>query len=166
MHWLEVLGILPKGNHRALRFNEPAHWEVDGTPFASLFFRALSEWAPPGSVLYLEGSSSKRVARFLSTRQVSSPEQVAVGTIMPAPDKYHVAARTENLVSFADLIDEHRITVPVIHVVLYNQGRVILSWYDAFCGGAILVSSSIGESVVRHFAAATEMEYRWRTHAA
>lgn len=163
MRWLELLGILPKGDHASLRFTEPEHWEVGATNDGAAFFRGLSRLAPAESILYVEGSTESHVPKYLAQLPVARARQVALGTIMPPSDRCQVLASPEHLEGLAKVIEEHRIPVPAIHVVLHDAERVLVSWYDAFTDDPMFVSSGFTEQQVRDFAGAIGVGHRWRT---
>jgi hypothetical protein len=166
MRWLEFLGILPKGDHAALRLQESEHWILTPTKDGAAFFRALAALAPPGSLLYLEGSTEKYVPRLLEPLQVSNPSQVGIGTIMPPSDLYHVPATADVLLPLAEVVERHGIAIPAIHVVVYRDNQVLLSWYDAFTDDPICLSSMLVEEQVRAFADSLGLTYSWGRHAA
>lgn len=161
MRWLEFLGIVPKGDHSALRIDSPEYWSVDATMDGAAYFRALARLAPEGAIAYLEGSTEDRVPKLLTPLQIANPKQVAIGTIMPASDLYHVPATPTVLASLAELIEQQGITTPAIHTVLYRGDQVLLSWYDAFSREPMALSSTFSEAQVQDFAGALGVDYRW-----
>jgi hypothetical protein len=164
MRWLEVLGILPRGDSQALRLTDRDPWEVGETRDASAFYRALHHLITPTSVLYLEGSTEKEVPRFLEMIPAEHPRQVRIGTVFPSPDIYHIPATPRHLNALADLIDRWGIALPAIHTHLYDDLGMILEWHDAFTE-PILVSSRVSEEQVRRFANAIGQSVT-RAHAA
>ena len=166
MRLLEWLGIVPRDQREAIRLLEPECWCVAPTQNAAAFCRALAELAPPDSVLYLEGSTEDQIPAFLEQRQVPNPTPVALGTLLPRSDRYHIAATAQNLSGLSQLIDAYRIPIPVIHVILYRGRQVLLEWYDAFTDDPMYVSPTMPEARVESFARALGSEYRWTRHAA
>jgi hypothetical protein len=164
MRWLEILGILPRGDSEALRLSPEGAWEVAETKDGAVFYRALYHLTTPTAVLYLEGSTEDQVPRFLKTIPAPHPRQVAIGTVFPASDVYHVPATRANLDALADLIDRYRIPLPAIHTHLYDDEGMILSWHDAFTQ-PMLIDSRVAEETVRAFANAIGQRVS-RAHAA
>ena len=165
MRWLEVLGIVPRGDAQALRLTDRDPWEVGQTRDAAAFYRALHHLATATSVLYMEGSTEEQVPQFLETVPAEHRRQVAIGTVFPASDVYHIPATRENLTALADLIDRYGIALPAIHTHLYDEQGITLEWHDAFTDSAMLVSSRVPEDQVRRFANAIGQPVT-RTHAA
>ena len=166
MRILEWLGILPRDQRDAIRLVDRECWCVAPTQNAAAFCRALAELAPPDSVLYLEGCTEDEVPKFLEQRQVPNPTPVALGTLLPTSDRYHIAATAQNLMGLSQLIDAYRITLPAIHVILYHHRQVLPEWYDAFTDDPMYVSAAIPEAIVESFARALGSEHRWTKHAA
>ncbi len=165
MRFLEWLGIVPKDQRHAIRITDPECWLVESTHSSAAFYRALETLAPPGSIVYLEGTTESEVPMFLKARQSPNSRPVALGTILPASDRYHMPATNENLIALADLIERYRIALPAIHTHLYLDQHVLLEWYDAFTDDPIYLSASIPEAEVRRFADALGARYRWAKHA-
>jgi hypothetical protein len=166
MRLLEMLGIIPKDQRGAIRLTDPECWRIEPTSDGARFYRALSILTRPGAILYVEGTCEREVTSFLRAHQVEHPTPIALGTVLPRPDRYHVAATLDNLRELAVLIQAHRMPLPAIHTHLYHEGRVILEWYDAFTDDPIYVSASVPEADIRCFAEALHCEYRWAEHAA
>jgi hypothetical protein len=101
---------------------------------------------------------------LLLTIPADHPRQVAIGTVLPASDIYHVPATAHNLNALADLIDRYGIALPAIHTHLYDEQGMILEWHDAFTQ-PMLISSRIPEAQVRQFADAIGSSVT-RAHAA
>ena len=166
MRWLEWLGIVPKDQRDAIKLTDRACWLVEPTQNPAAFYRALGALATTGSIVYLEGSTESEVPKFLEARESLDSMPVALGTILPASDRYHMPATPDNLIGLATLIEAHRIALPAIHTHLYKDGKVLVEWYDAFTDDPIYVSASIIETEVRRFAEALASRYRWAEHAA
>jgi hypothetical protein len=165
MRWLMWLGILPADQEAPLELREPECWRVEGTKDAATFFRSLVQLISPGAVLYLEGSTEKRVPAFLESRLLPDHPPVKLGTILPASDRYHVAATRENLEALAALIEGARIVYPAIHTHVYRGDQVLVEWYDAFSNDPIYLSASIPEAAVAGFGRAIGRPYSWAKRA-
>ena len=165
MRLLELLGIVPKDQRGAIRLTDAECWSIDPTADGARFYRALSILTRPGAVLYVEDTCESEVASVLRAHQVQNPTPVALGTVLPRPNRYHVAATPENLRGLAVLIEAHRMPLPAIHTHLYHDQEVLLEWYDAFTDDPIYVAATVPEGDVRRFAEALHCQYRWAKHA-
>ena len=81
------------------------------------------------------------------------PEQshVALGTVWPRPETFHVRATQETLAELRELAEHHAEPELAIHFHVYKDGRVILEWHDAF-DESMLLREDIPESEVRTLA--------------
>ena len=84
------LGIIAKAERGGIRLDEPEPWRVSPTKDVELFVRALPLLTAEGSVAYFEGTGESHVAEYLRRLAIVPQVQVAVGTIWPRPDYYHV----------------------------------------------------------------------------
>jgi hypothetical protein len=119
------------------------------------FIRALPELAGPSAFLYCEGTTEGYVADWLKDHCVEPRLKIALGTLMPPSDTYHIPLQPDLLTEFAILIDARRILVPVIHVHLYDDDRVMLEWHDAFGDDPVLLSHRLPLERIRAFMRAT-----------
>ena len=166
MRWLELLGLVPKDQRNAIRLADTECWRVEPIRDAAAFYRAIISFAESGTVLYLEGSTEKRVPRLLEPRQISDPIPIALGTLWPVSDHYHVAATEGNLRELADLIDAYGIALPAIHTHLYRGRKVLLEWHDAFTDDPMFIAADVPESDVRALAGSLGCNYRLADHTA
>lgn len=161
MRFLESLGFLPKGDHQALRFSEAEHWSLEPSRDPELFFRSLADFAPEGSIAYLEDSTDVRYADYLRPLVVANPTTMGTATIFPKPDRFHVPATEMVLRGLADLVSDEGSAFPVFHFALYEEERVLLEWLDVFHDDEMVLSSSFPEAVINQFASALGVSYRW-----
>ena len=144
---------VPKEERVGIRLNETNPWRVSPTNDASRFLRALPALVPEGATIYFEGTGEPHVTEYL--RRVSTPGQakVAVGTIWPVPDCYHVPLTAENCEAFAQFLKQQPAGFVCEHCHVYHQGSVLLEWYDAFGANPIHVSRVVSPEMVAEFAA-------------
>jgi hypothetical protein len=166
MRWLTWLGVVPKDQETPIELREQECWRVEGTKDPATFYRSLVQLLSPGAVLYLEGTTEKRVPAFLGTRLLPDHPPIKLGTILPTSDRYHVPATRKTLEALAALIEGGRIVYPAIHTHLYRGDQVLVEWYDAFSNDPMYVSSTISEATVAGFASAIGRPYSWAKHAA
>lgn len=94
--------------------------------------RAIDEAMPPGSILYVEGTSvAPDVREFLAARQTDDRVEVSKGTAWPKPAKYHLPLVGDNLRRLRALAERHADPEICDHLVVYKSGRVLLTAYDA-----------------------------------
>jgi len=146
------LGIIPKAERGGIRLDEPEPWRVSPTKDVERFVRALPLVPPEGSVAYFEGTGESHVADYLRRLAIAPQVQVAVGTIWPRPDYYHVPVSRESMEGLAAFLDESPTGYFCTHCHVYRNGVVLLEWHDAFMDDPMYVSRIIGEDVVREFA--------------
>lgn len=134
-------------------------WEVSPPQESSCFFLALRQLLPPQCNLYLESPLfDDGVEQFLVSCQLANPVKVRIGTIWPWPTWYHVAASPENLERLADLAKNGPNQDACIHLVAYENSRVLLSWYDAWTD-PMWISTQYKEPEVASFAEQFECSY-------
>jgi hypothetical protein len=146
------LGIIPKAERSGIRLDEPEPWRVSPTKDVELFVRALPLLTAEGSVAYFEGTGESHVAEYLRQLAIVPQVQVAVGTIWPRPDYYHVPVSRESMEALAAFLDEAPTGYFCTHCHVYRNGVVLLEWHDAFMDDPMYLSRVIGEDVVREFA--------------
>lgn len=160
--WLgKLLGVVPKEEMEGIRLNttEP-YWEVDGPRTFEELLNALISSAPENAVLYLEGGSpDAEIGGFLAARSVPEVSHVAIGTIWPRPQVFHVPATSEALGELARIMGHHAEPELAVHFHVYRDDDVLLEWHDAF-SQPMLVSGAIPEEKVKALADKLGTAYR------
>jgi hypothetical protein len=153
MGWLSrILGYVPAKEWAGITLAPADAWAVPAPTDAARFFRAISALAPPGSVLYLEGGSpSPEILAYLDARVPAKTTKVAVGTVWPRPEVFHMSITSRNLEGLAELAERHALPELAVHIHVYKDTDVILQWHDADGREPILVSKQISEDRVREF---------------
>jgi hypothetical protein len=91
-------GAVPKKERGGICLTDAEPWRVSPTKNVERFIRALPLLVPEDSVAYFEGTGDSHVAKYLRRVSIRVPQvQVAVGTIWPRPDCYHVPLTAKNL---------------------------------------------------------------------
>ena len=103
---LDSLGLSRKRNGGGIRLGEAEPWRVSPTKDVELFVRTLPVLVPEGSLAYFEGTGESHVAKYLSEVSVPAQMQVALGTIWPRPDYYHVPVSQESMEALAAFLDD------------------------------------------------------------
>jgi hypothetical protein len=165
MGWVhKLLHITPKEELKGISLNLTVpFWKLEGkTDFPSLF-RALRDLLPDGCILYFEGGYPRgRLFDFFNAQAVPEQTHVAVGTLWPRPDYYHIPATTENLTALAQIAESYAEPEISIHFHVYRDGNVLLEWHDAF-SQPMLLSGELSERNIRTFAEALSMKItKWR----
>ncbi len=136
------------------------HWEVDAPQEFSAFLRAVTQLAPPGSVIYFEGGDpSERVRSYLDTHSPETTAAVRKGTLWPRPECFHVKATPEILEGLASLAEEHRIWEFGWHVHLYRYETMLIEWYDV-PDDPLWIAGDVPEEAVARFSAKLGTQYR------
>ena len=133
---------------------ERGYWVLEGDTDLPTFLRALPILISGKAFLYFEGGSPDgKLKDWMNRNMIELPEQVARGTIWPRCEVIHIAL-TESTIEELALIAQ-RIAHPelAIHAHVYEPGRMILEWHDAF-DNPILIDARIDEDQVTEFARA------------
>jgi len=159
MSWLSrILGCVPVEERRGISLGQAARWNVSCVKDFPSFLRALGDLVPPGSILYLEGASpTEEIRSFLEERAAGETAKLAMGTIWPRPECFHVQITGENLEGLAELAGRHATPEVAVHLHVYKN-TVLLEWYDAFYA-PFCISKEIPEGRVREFCARLGTKY-------
>lgn len=153
-----ILGYVPRDERGGIRLEDKEPWRVASTRDVSRFLRALHLLVPDGSIAYFEHTGERHVTEYLRKAAVEPAVRVAVGTIWPKPDCYHVALTAGTAERFADFLDHNPCGFFCAHLHVYRDHSVLLQWHDAF-DDPIYVSRSIDEQAVSRFASALGVPY-------
>jgi hypothetical protein len=156
-----LLGVVPKHERNGICLGSDARWEVTAPTELPSFLRALAQFVPDDAILYLEGGSPRdAVKAFLETHCVPEVTHLAMGTIWPRPQVFHLPATPGNLSDLARLAEQCCAAEIAVHLHVYRDGRVLLEWHDAFSGDPLYISGSVSEDNVAAFCKALALEYR------
>jgi hypothetical protein len=147
-----LLGIVPKAERDGIRFDDAERWCVSPTRDVQRFLRALPMLVPEGSLAYFEDTGEVHVAKYLGEISVPPQVQVALGTIWPKPDYYHVPLSQASMEALAAFLDQAPAGFFCAHCHVYRNAAILLEWHDAFMDVPMHVSRAISEHVVREFA--------------
>jgi hypothetical protein len=147
------LGVVTKQERRGIRLDEAEPWRVSPTKDVERFVRALPLLVPEGSIAYFEGTGESHVANYLAHVSLPAAQiQVAIGTIWPRPDYYHVPVSQESMEALAAFLDKEPAGYFCTHCHVYRDGAILVEWHDAFMDDPMYVSRAISEDFVREFA--------------
>ncbi len=149
-----LLGYASKDERDGATLDDPeAHTIAPGRDQAA-FLRALPSLFPASACLFFEGTTARAFSDWLKSHSVSAPLKIAVDTIWPRPDYYHLPLHPNLIAEAADLIEREGIAFPSIHIKVHDGKRVLLHWHDAFGDDPILIASSVPTDRVLTFARA------------
>ena len=147
-----LFGGVPKEERGGIRLLDAEPWSVSPTKDVECFLRALPPLMPSGSVVYFEDTAEPHVRQYLQSVSVPSQVRVAVGTIWPRPDGYHVPLTAETMEALAAFLEENPAGFVSAHCHVYRDGVVLLEWHDAFSNVPMYISRTIGADAVARFA--------------
>ena len=154
-----ILGRVPRGERGGISLRDKEPWRVNATRDVGMFLRALHLLVPDGSIAYFEDTGEKHVAEYLRKAAKEPPVSVALGTIWPRPDCYHVALTAGTAEGLANFLDQNPCGLFCVHLHVYRDRSVLLQWHDAFFDTPIYVSRSVDEQAVSRFASALGVQY-------
>ena len=138
-----------------------AIWEVTGIKGvqAANFFRALVELVPAYSIFCLETTNPvEEVTAFLEANKMPPARKVQLGTMWPRPAVYHIPLNEQTMQQVAQLAENFAMPEICDHIHIYNEGAVLLEWFDAFWQ-ELYISKKIPEDTVRAFCEKLGCEY-------
>jgi hypothetical protein len=144
-----------------LDFSRP-HWEISCPKKGLLpeFLKALESLLPEGSILYLEGGyPSKKDEVLLKSMSVPEQAHVAMGTIWPRPQIFHIPATGENLEELARVAQNRAMPELAVHMHVYHGDRVLLQLHDAF-DIPFYMAGEIPEERIKEFCRKLGVEYQ------
>jgi hypothetical protein len=147
----KIFGVVPKEERDGIKLEASSVWEISPIKDTSLFLRNLKIIMPEGSVLYFEGTAEDKVESFLARKNIPDPIKVAVGTIWPKPNTFHIPLTDKNLNGLAVLIDKFSIAYLCDHIHAYKEATVLLEWHDAFIDDPMYVIPEIDETRIEKF---------------
>jgi hypothetical protein len=153
MSWLSKLfKWVPKDEREGIQLDlRVPHWIASSPKEFPAFFRALVDLVPEGAIAYLEGGSPPEdLESFLVEKSVPEVSHVAMGTIWPRPEIFHVPATPENLLRLAEIAEHCAEPEVAIHFHVYKDNRILLQWFDAF-DNPVCISKEIPEEKIREF---------------
>ena len=127
---------------------------VPPTRDGTVFLRNLPILFDSNTFVYFEGTTERRFEQWLEEHAVQVQLKIAVGTIWPKSDFYHVPIEPSLLEEAAGLVEQHGIAYPAIHVHVHDTQRVLLEWHDAFSDDPMYVHSTLPMERVDTFARA------------
>ncbi len=149
-----LFGAVPKSERGGIRLDEADAWVVAPTNDVERLLRALPELAPEGATVYFEGTAEPHVANYLRRIAVEPQVQVAVDTLWPRPDRYHVPLTADSMQRLADFLTANPAGFFCSHCHVYRGTVVLLEWHDAFSDVPMYISRRVPVDAVHRFAEA------------
>jgi hypothetical protein len=157
---LKVLGLEWVLNPDGISLHPPA-WKVSPIQDFPIFLRALQFIFSQEAILYLEGGyPDKELSAFLEQHTVENPVKVAVGTIWPRPNIFHIRMTPAHIETLSKLTENRASPEVAIHLHVYKQDQVLLEWHDAFFDDPMFISKQIPEEKVKRFCDELHVDYR------
>lgn len=150
--WSRLLRYATSEEMAGKSMEDPDPWLILPQRDPVNVLRYLSILFPEGGFVYFEDTTNKFIKMWLSENSVPAPIKVAIGTIWPKPDYYHIPLTQNLLLRIADVSDENKIYFPSIHLHVHNGEKVLCEWHDAIACDPILVSSNIPKEKIDAFA--------------
>ena len=168
MSWLSrLINWVPKDERQGIHLDlDVPHWIVSSPKEFPAFFRALVDLVPEGAIAYLEGGfPPEHLRSFLKENAVSELSHVAMGTIWPRPNVFHVPATPENLLRLADIAEHCAEPEVAIHFHVYKDHQILLQWHDA-PDDPMYISKGIPEEKIGEFCKKLGIEHQANTEGA
>ena len=154
-----LFGAVSKEERAGIRLADSNPWRVEPTRDVERFVRALPALVPAGAIAYFEDTAESHVKEYLLRVSVPAPAKVAVGTIWPRPDCYHVPVTVETMEAMARFLEQNPAGFFCTHCHVYLDGQVLLEWNDAFIRDPLYISHTISREAVERFAQAVGRSY-------
>ncbi len=156
---------MPKLDRKGISLGSSPSWQVSPPHDPQTFVLALPILLPASATLYFEGTSSADVRRFFRRRQAHEPTKVAIGTIWPRPECFHIPATPENVERVAALFARHVPQEICHHFHAYGPQGMILQWYDAFFNEPLYIGKAVPEEMVKEFSKRIGSTYNEQSRA-
>ena len=154
-----ILGAVPKEDRSGLHLREDQPWRIGPTRDFERFLRSLPLLGPQGAIVYFEGTGESHVSEYLRQVSVPVPVHIAMSTIWPRPDTYHVPLTANAMEEFATFLERQPAGYLCGHCHVHREGSILLEWHDAFASDPMYLSRTISEDIVRQFANALGSPY-------
>src|SRR2546426_5727859 len=129
----KLFNATPREKLKGVSLGKDACWQVSPVRDLPSLLEALPRILPHGAILYLEdGTPPKEISAFLNSHCIPEETHLAMGTVWPKPQTFHLPATTENLIQLAKLTSQCSAMAIAVHLHIYHHGKVLLEWYDAF----------------------------------
>jgi hypothetical protein len=157
----KLFNATPREKLKGVSLGKDAHWEVSPVRDFPSLLEALPRILPQGAILYLEGGTPpKEISAFLNSHCLPEETHLAMGTIWPKPQVFHLPASAENLACLAKLARQCSAMQIAVHLHVYHQGKVLLEWYDAFWKDPFYLSDAVVEDRLKDFCSSLSLTYK------
>jgi hypothetical protein len=161
MSWLsKIFNFVPSEELKGLHIDlSTPVWKVSSPKDFISFLRSLIDMLPQDSIAYFEGGSpTKELRAFFKEKAVPEVSHIAIGTIWPRPEVFHIPATSENLLRLAALTERCAKPQVASHFHIYRNNRILLEWYDAFFD-SMFISKEIAEDKIKKFCTSLSVSY-------
>ncbi len=157
----KIFSVVPKEEREGLSLGKDAHWEVSSSSDLPSFLRSLHHIVPSHAILYLEGGGPppKDIVKFFSEQCVPEVRHIAMGTIWPRPQVFHLPATRENLIQLAVLAEQCNRAQIAIHLHVYAGDVMLLEWHDAFFQNPMHLSKDVTEDSLKAICSELSLQY-------
>ena len=157
----KLFNATPRDQLKGLSLGQDSFWKVSPVSNLPALLKALPSLVPDGAILYIEGGSPpKEIKAFLDEHCVPEVSHLAMGTIWPKPAVFHLPATPQNLAQLAMLAEKCATAEVAVHLHIYQPGKVLLEWYDAFFKDPLYLSQAIPEERVKEFCKLLSLTYK------
>ena len=115
------------------------------------FLRALRLLELQSGTVAFEGTTEKRIARWLSQHASSDGLRISAGTMWPASDWWYLPIEGPRIAELAALLESA--ASASIHLYAYDDTGLVIEWYDAF-DEPLWIARRIHERPLKRFLAA------------
>jgi hypothetical protein len=151
MGWIaKLLGAASNEELAGASLGAAPAWSAGHVKEASVFFRALPDLLPSGTILYLEGVCAGDVIKFAERHPAEHSLKIAFGTIWPRPNYFHIPITATTAAELADLAERFAEPEIATHIHAYHDDQILLEWHDAFTE-PLRLAKTLPEARVRKF---------------
>lgn len=149
-----LLGIVPASEREGIHLTDPTPRRLTPVREPTRFLRALLRLGLTQSTLYIEGTAYSAVREFLQRNSTTPTVRVALGTIWPKPDVWHLPLNETTINGLIVVLENNKVAYFCAHIHVYRESTVFLEWHDAFGDDPMLLSTQITDTQAREFVAA------------
>lgn len=156
-----IFGAVFKEELKGLSLGSDVYWEVSPPSDFPSLLHALHHIVPDNAILYLEGGQPpKEIKQFLEARCVPEVTHIAIGTLWPRPQVFHLPATPENLSQLAELTKQCCPPQVAVHLHVYSDSAMLLEWYDAFSKDPMYLSKEVSEDRIKAFCSDLSVKFK------
>lgn len=148
------------GRGDGIDLDTPFHWVVEGLEMPGPFFEHLPKLLPPGSILYMEGTTiAPDIAAFYAQHRAPNAVDVVRDTLSPVPDIYHCTFSADACAGLRRFAESRPVAEMFDHLKAYRSESLLFTFHDAF-DGWLLVSEHVPDAAIAEFCQALNVSRR------